>query len=81
MNPEILQEKYGNKICFFGGVGVQSTLPNGTKEEIKIEVDLLKTTLGKNGGWICAPTHHVQLDTPMENFFTLLNEIGIKDMR
>ena len=81
MDPEILKRKYGEKICFFGGVGVQSTLPNGTKEEIIKEVDLLKRTLGRNGGWICAPTHHVQLDTPMENFFTLLDQIGIKDMR
>jgi hypothetical protein len=62
-------------------VGVQSTLPNGTKEDIIKEVDMLKRTLGRNGGWICAPTHHMQLDTPMENFFTLLNQIGIKDVR
>jgi uroporphyrinogen decarboxylase len=81
MNPEILKKKYGDKICFFGGIGVQSTLPNGTKSDIKKEVDLLKRTLGKNGGWICAPTHHIQLDTPMENFFTLLKEIGIEDLR
>jgi len=81
MNPDFLQKKYGDKICFFGGVGVQSTLPRGTEEDIKNEVSLLKKTLGKNGNWICAPTHHVQLDTPMKNFFTLLKEIGIKDMR
>jgi uroporphyrinogen decarboxylase len=81
MNPEILKEKYSDKICFFGGVGVQSTLPNGTEEDIIKEVQLLRKTLGKNGGWICAPTHHVQIDTPMENFFTLLRQIGIEDMR
>lgn len=37
--------------------------------------------LGKNGGWICAPTHHVQLDTPVENFFNLLKIMGIEDKR
>jgi uroporphyrinogen decarboxylase len=81
MDPEILKKKYGDKMCFFGGVGVQSTLPKGTINDIKKEVQLLKRTLGKNGGWICAPTHHVQLDTPMENFFALLKEIGIEDVR
>ena len=81
MDPEILQEKYGDQLCFFGGVAVQSTLPQGTAEEIRREYQWLKNSLGKNGGWICAPTHHVQLDTPMENFFTLLETIGIEDKR
>ena len=81
MDPEILQEKYGDQLCFFGGVAVQSTLPQGTAEEIRREYQWLKNSIGKNGGWICAPTHHVQLDTPMENFFTLLETIGIEDKR
>ena len=52
-----------------------------TAEEIRREYQWLKNSIGKNGGWICAPTHHVQLDTPMENFFTLLETIGIEDKR
>lgn len=81
MDPEILQEKYGDQLCFFGGVAVQSTLPYGTTDDIRKEFEWLKNSLGKGGGWLCAPTHHVQLDTPMENFFTLLNTIGIEDKR
>lgn len=81
MDPEILKEKYGDKLCFFGGIAVQSTLPLGTSQDIKKEYAWLKNSLGKDGGWICAPTHHVQLDTPMDNFFTLLKEIGIEDKR
>lgn len=81
MDPEILKNKYGNDLCFFGGIAVQSTLPCGTSHDIKKEYTWLRNTLGKNGGWLCAPTHHVQLDTPMDNFFTLLKEIGIEDKR
>lgn len=81
MDPEILQEKYGDRLCFFGGVAVQSTLPYGTPEDIRKEFNWLKNSIGKGGGWLCAPTHHVQLDTPMENFFTLLHTIGIEDKR
>lgn len=81
MDPEILQKNHGDQLCFFGGVSVQSTLPMGTPEEIRKEYRWLKNSLGKNGGWLCAPTHHVQLDTPIENFFTLLNAIGIEDKR
>jgi len=81
MDPVIMQEKYGDRLCFFGGIAVQSTLPNGTFEELKSEYDWLKGSLGKGGGWICAPTHHVQLDTPVENFFNLLKILGIEDNR
>ena len=81
MDPEIMQEKYGDRLCFFGGIAVQSTLPNGSYDELKAEYDWLKGSLGRNGGWICAPTHHVQLDTPVENFFNLLKILGIEDKR
>ena len=77
MDPEILAEKYGDELCFFGGMAVQSTLPMGTPEEIDKEYDRLRNSLGKGGGWICAPTHHVQLDTPVKNFFHMLNTIGV----
>jgi uroporphyrinogen-III decarboxylase len=32
-------------------------------------------TIGKGGGLIIGPTHHVQLDTPMENFWAMVNTI------
>jgi len=73
MDPEILKKKFGKNICFFGGIAVQSTLPQGTPEDIRKEYQWLKNTLGRDGGWICAPTHHVQLDTPVENFIELIN--------
>ena len=33
-------------------------------------------TLGKDGGLILGPTHHVQLDTPLENFWAMANTIA-----
>jgi uroporphyrinogen-III decarboxylase len=78
MDPALLKSRYGNELCFFGGIAVQSTLPLGTPDQVKNEVKERKITLGKNGGWICAPTHHVQLDTPMQNFVALLDAVGIQ---
>ena len=72
MNPEELKKKYGANICFFGGIAVQSTLLSEKPESVSKEFHWLKNTLGKDGGWICAPTHHVQLDTPIENFLELM---------
>ncbi|MDR1814258.1 MAG: hypothetical protein LBR18_05360 [Tannerella sp.] len=73
MDPAVLKRKYGANLCFFGGIAVQSTLPFGTRNDIRKEYQWLKKTLGNGGGWICAPTHHVQLDTPIENFLELVN--------
>jgi uroporphyrinogen decarboxylase len=73
VDPAELQRDFGDQICFFGGVAVQSTLPQGTAAEIRAEYEWLKSTLGKGGGWICSPTHHVQLDTPVENLLTLMD--------
>ena len=77
MDPFFLKETYGDKLIFFGGIPVQSTLPFGTPEQVKNEIAKLKNTLGKSGGWIAAPTHHLQMDTPMENFYAMIEEIGI----
>ena len=32
-------------------------------------------TIGKGGGLILGPTHHVQLDTPPENFWAMAETI------
>ena len=73
MDPAQLQRDFGDQICFFGGVAVQSTLPYGTAADIQAEYQHLTSTLGQGGGWICAPTHGVQLDTPIENWLTLVD--------
>ncbi len=43
-------------------------LPEDVRKEVLTRID----TLGKGGGLILGPTHHVQLDTPMENFQAML---------
>ncbi len=78
MDPVLLKEKYGQNLSFFGGMAVQSTLPMGSAADIRKEFEWLKGSLGKNGGWICAPTHHVQQDTPVENFMELVKCVQSK---
>jgi len=68
MDPAKLKKNYGDKLCFWGTIDEQYTLPFGTPEEVKNEVITRLETIGKNGGLILGPTHHVQLDTPMDNF-------------
>jgi len=67
MDPAEVKEKFGNQLCFWGSMCVQQTLPNGTVEDVRNEVQLRVKTLGKNGGLILTPAHNVQADTPIEN--------------
>ena len=70
-----MKKEYGDTLCFWGSIDIQHTLPFGTPEDVRAEViDRLKT-LGKDGGLIIGPTHHVQLDTPMENLWALVKSI------
>lgn len=75
MDPIKLKELYGNNLCFWGSIDEQHTLPFGSPAEVRGEVLNRLNTLGKNGGLILGPTHHVQLDTPMENFWAMVNTI------
>ena len=71
MNPVDIKRKYGDKLSFWGTIDEQSTLPFGTPGDVRNEVRTRLKTIGKGGGLIIGPTHHVQLDTPMENFLAL----------
>ena len=79
MEPQWLKDTYGDKLMFFGGICVQELLPHGTPEEKKKEVKRRAAILGKGGGYIIAPAHNIQDDTPIENvlaFFEAVKEIG-----
>ena len=75
MDPAKLKREFGDKLCFWGSIDEQHTLPFGSPTDVRNEVVTRLDTLGKNGGLIIGPTHHVQLDTPMENFWAMVNTI------
>jgi uroporphyrinogen decarboxylase len=75
LDPIRLKQDFGDKLCFWGSIDEQHTLPFGSVEDVRSEVKTRLETLGKNGGLILGPTHHVQLDTPMENFWAMVETI------
>jgi Uroporphyrinogen decarboxylase (URO-D). len=75
MDPAKLKKEYGRELCFWGTIDEQYTLPFGNPGEVRQEVIERIQTIGENGGLIIGPTHHVQLDTSMENFWSLVNTI------
>jgi uroporphyrinogen-III decarboxylase len=75
MDPEKLKVEHGDQLCFWGSIDLQQTLPFGTPDEVKNEVITRLKTIGKSGGLIIGPTHNLQLDTPLENFWAMVDTI------
>lgn len=75
MEPAKLKRQYGDKLSFWGSIDEQHTLPFGTPEQVRKQVLERLETVGYDGGLILGPTHHVQLDTPMENFWAMVHAI------
>ena len=75
MDPAQLKRDFGDHLCFWGSIDEQHTLPFGSAADVAAEVRRRLETIGKNGGLILGPTHHVQLDTPMENFWAMIDTI------
>lgn len=75
MDPEKLGKEFGADIAFYGGIDEQQTLPQGTVGDVKNEVFRMMETLGKYGGYIVAPSHAFQPDTPIENVLAMYEAV------
>jgi uroporphyrinogen decarboxylase len=73
MPPEELKRRYGKAITFFGGVNTQ-TLPFKSPNEVRREVRRCIDALGKGGGYILGPDHHIKPDVSAENTMALFEE-------
>ena len=77
MDIDFLSSEYRSKLCFFGGVDVQGTLPHGTADDVRKEVRYLIKTLGnEDGGYIGGASHTILPDTPLENIKALFDEFN-----
>ena len=70
MESEIIKAKYGDKLCFHGGIDLQRAMP-GSLEDVREEVKRRISAFGKGGGYIIAAANHIQKDTPAENIIGL----------
>jgi len=75
MNPTELKAEFGDRICFHGTISTQKTLPFGKPQDVEDEVKLRIKTVGVKGGFIVAPAHNFQPDTPIENILAMYNTV------
>jgi uroporphyrinogen decarboxylase len=65
-----IKEKYGSQISFLGGIDISHAMP-GTREQVRLEAKQRIAQLAPGGGYILAPSNHLQADVPEENVIEL----------
>jgi uroporphyrinogen decarboxylase len=65
-----IKEQFGGQVTFLGGIDISHAMP-GTREEVIAETKLRISQLASGGGYILAPSNHLQADVPAENVVTL----------
>ncbi len=71
MAPDALKRDFGDRLSFHGGIDEQQLLPRGTPEEVMAGVRRVLDMLSPGGGYILAPAHNFQPDTPPENIVAM----------
>ena len=66
MNPGYIKRKYGDRLCFCGGIDMQKAMI-GTKDQIKEEVKTRIRQMANDGGYLLCTSNHVQRDISPDN--------------
>lgn len=76
MEPEVLKERYGDRIVFWGGgVDTQRVLPFGTPDEVRAQVRERCRVFARGGGFVFNAVHNIQALTPVENIVAMLEAV------
>lgn len=67
---EAVKKEFGNRVTFLGGIDISHAMP-ASKERVVAEAKLRIRQLAGGGGYILAPSNHLQADVPAENVVAL----------
>ena len=70
-----LKSKFGDIMSFWGAIDQQQLLPQGSPADIDADIAEKIRILGASGGYLCAPAHIIQSDTPMENVEAFISAV------
>jgi uroporphyrinogen decarboxylase len=79
MDREGLARDFGDRVVFHGAVDNQHTLPFGTPEDVRQQVRENIEIFGGGKGYVVAPCHNLQANTPTENvvaMYAAVEEFG-----
>jgi len=68
-----LRAKFGDELCFHGGISIQKTMPYASPDDIRREVSRIAEVVRSSGGYIFCTSHNIQADTSVENITALMD--------
>jgi len=71
LDLDAVHRRYGDRICFDGCIGTQSTMPWGSPDDVRARVKEVIDKYGRNGGLFISPTHVLEPEVPIENIEAL----------
>jgi uroporphyrinogen decarboxylase len=70
MDLAAIKEQFGKQVTFLGGIDISHAMP-GRRDDVINETKLRISQLAPGGGYILAPSNHLQADVQPENVVTL----------
>ena len=77
MDTQVLKQRYGKNLSFWGAIDTFEVLPNGRAEDVEAEVKKRVHDLGTGGGYVMGPVHNICADVPPENVVAMY-QVGLK---
>jgi uroporphyrinogen decarboxylase len=74
MSPERIRALCKGRLAFCGLISTQQTLPHGNVAQCRAEARHRLDVIAPGGGYIFAPAHCIQPDTPLENVLAVYEE-------
>jgi uroporphyrinogen decarboxylase len=78
MAPELIKDKYGDRLSFWGCLGSQGILTHGTPLEIRAEIFRLAALFKEDGGYVLAPAKPLFDEMPVEKAIAVID--ALKDI-
>ena len=78
MDIYAVKKEFGKELCLVGGISTQATLPFGSPEDVKNEVQECIEHMGKGGGYVMAPAKPILKGVPLENAVALIDSIVLQ---
>ncbi|UCF14576.1 MAG: hypothetical protein JSW59_14270, partial [Phycisphaerales bacterium] len=77
MDPQLLVDKYGGRIIFWGGgADTQKTLPFGEPDQVREQVAERVRIFNSKNGFIFSTVHNIQCNTPTKNVLAMFEALG-----
>ncbi|NLV73936.1 MAG: uroporphyrinogen decarboxylase [Chloroflexi bacterium] len=75
MDVDVCKREYGHHLTFYGGISTQQVLPHYTPDPLRRHIRDMIARIGRDGGYIVAPTHAIPRDVPVENILAFIETV------